>query len=148
MNTKIIHKSLLVAKASLENDRRFVQAGGSDDDAALNHDALFHIEAALREFPEIADPVCSKCGRSHREHSRSSGYLCPGADPKDYANHNWTPLNSKEATTGEFFCPCNEPGPQYFNRDGSGTLLTTRPDNPSKPIAVPVDLHGNMHFTK
>jgi hypothetical protein len=39
-----------VAKAALENERRFVQQHGSEDDANLNHDALFHVEHCLRKY--------------------------------------------------------------------------------------------------
>lgn len=53
-------------------------------------------------------------------------------------------VKSDHPDYGEFFCPCNEPGPQYFNHDGSGTLLTT--NESGKPIAVYVDFEGGMHF--
>lgn len=46
---------------------------------------------------------------------------------------------------GDFFCPCNEPGPQYFNHDGSGTLVTS--NDRGQILAVRVDFNGNMHFT-
>lgn len=81
----------MVAKAALENDRRFVQKHGSEEDASLNHDALYHIEAVLKGFQLPPEPICSKCKRPHSEHTQSSGYLCPGADPKYYEQNNWTP---------------------------------------------------------
>ncbi len=42
---------------------------------------------------------------------------------------------SPKPNYGEFFCPCNAPGPQYFNRDGSGTLVGTDPQG--KLIEIP-----------
>lgn len=36
---------------------------------------------------------------------------------------------------GLFWCPCNEPGPQYFNRDGSGTEVST--DSEGNLLVIP-----------
>lgn len=49
---KAFIKCLMVAKAALENDRKFVQKNGSEDDANLNHDGLCHIEYCLAAAPE------------------------------------------------------------------------------------------------
>lgn len=47
MDDKLILKCLYVAKAALENERRFTQKLGSEDDSNLNHDAIFHIDRAI-----------------------------------------------------------------------------------------------------
>jgi hypothetical protein len=36
---------------------------------------------------------------------------------------------------GEFFCSCNEPGPQFFNLDGSGTEVVS--DETGAIVAIP-----------
>jgi 6-pyruvoyltetrahydropterin/6-carboxytetrahydropterin synthase len=49
MNSKLLLKSLLTAKAALENDKKFVQGNGSEDDANLNHDGIFHLQRCIAE---------------------------------------------------------------------------------------------------
>lgn len=53
---KVIWKTLLTAKAALENDRKFVQGNGSEDDANLNHDAIYHVAYCLRTFKAPYEP--------------------------------------------------------------------------------------------
>ncbi len=50
MDLNILLKSLTTAKAALENERKFVQQQGSEDDTNLNHDAIFHINHCLKIF--------------------------------------------------------------------------------------------------
>lgn len=47
LSARVLTKSLLVAKAGLENASKFIQLHGSEDDAGLNHDALYHVEHCL-----------------------------------------------------------------------------------------------------
>lgn len=95
MNTKALIKCLVVAKAALENDYRFAQKHGSPDDATLNSDALYHVESCLAELM----PCCPNCGSKDKV------------------------IISPKPEYGTFFCPCNKPGPQYFNFDGSGHIV-------------------------
>lgn len=96
MNHKVLIKSLLVAKAALGNDKKFVERRGSSDDVNLNFDALYHVDHCLKKLDV---PECPNC----KSHDRV--------------------VVSPKPELGEFFCPCNEPGPQYFNRDGTGTFV-------------------------
>lgn len=97
MNTKEFIKCLLAAKAALENERRWAQGMGSEDDASMNHDALYHVERCLAELM----PCCPNCGSKEKV------------------------IISPKPEYGTFFCPCNKPGPQYFDFDGSGTHVGT-----------------------
>ena len=63
-NNRIVAKALHVAQSALENERRFVQLHGSEDDASLNHDALFHVAKCLSGeiYEELTGPCAFESG--------------------------------------------------------------------------------------
>lgn len=102
---RILIKSMLVAKAALENDRKFVQQHGSEDDANLNHDALYHVEhclTALSPSPPKSlrhrGPAKPEDSSENPNHSFYRKLICPKC--------KWRTLRKEEKPFGK----CNKCG--------------------------------------
>ncbi len=79
---------------------------------------------ALDKAQEKPEPTCALCSKPYSEHKQSSGFLCPGADPKKYYDNNWTPIPPTTRKEGDAPCPHSQ---RQSEREGSNAAQESNP---------------------